>query len=558
MTDAAIPFIIWGFLFALWIFKYHRRIGSLLFGRRSSPLAQLSFHSEPVVIYPAPEKDEVLRSIQGWRIANSPFPEWPSLFSYNIEYSDSPTVEEIESLFRPISPRPLPYEIIDHPPEFPTKNVMPEEPKPLPEKYPEPILSLPFYNPRFSFLNFFVRIAHQELIQKKKDLDNKIAESINSAKELNAARMQAWEKMHKTYVAAKDRYCKKRDEEIGRFKTAVETCKIGYPEGVEQFFDLVLRGFELPSFVPREWKIKYEPETRILLLEHKFPETARLEVRKLVQQVRGQVIKPAAQTVRKLLVSKIQPALCLQLARGIVEADDFGVLDAVAVNGWVDFFHRATGQPSRAYCASLVAKKAALLAVRLETADPVAAFNALSGCNAGESYEISPVLPSLSLQKDDPRFIASKEVTEKLARGENLAAMDWEDFEHLVRELFEREFAANGGEVKITRASRDQGVDAIIFDPDPIRGGKIVVQAKRYTIPVGVSAVRDLYGTVVNEGANTGILVTTSHYGSDAYEFAQNKPLKLFNGAQLLGLLERAGYRFRIDLEEARELARQE
>ena len=33
----------------------------------------------------------------------------------------------------------------------------------------------------------------------------------------------------------------------------------------------------------------------------------------------------------------------------------------------------------------------------------------------------------------------------------------------------------------------------------------------------------------------TGILVTTSHYGSDAYEFAQNKPLKLFNGAQLLG-----------------------
>jgi restriction system protein len=53
-------------------------------------------------------------------------------------------------------------------------------------------------------------------------------------------------------------------------------------------------------------------------------------------------------------------------------------------------------------------------------------------------------------------------------------------------------------------------------------------------------------------------LVTTSHYGSDAYEFAQNKPLKLFNGAQLLGLLEKAGYRFRIDLEEARALAKQE
>jgi restriction system protein len=139
--------------------------------------------------------------------------------------------------------------------------------------------------------------------------------------------------------------------------------------------------------------------------------------------------------------------------------------------------------------------------------------------------------------------------------GQNLAAMKWEDFEHLVRELFEREFAANGAEVRVTRASRDHGVDAIIFDPDPLRGGKIVIQAKRYTIPVDVSAVRDLYGTVVNEGANTGILVTTSQFGPDAYQFAQNKPLKLLTGAQLLGLLERHGYRFRIDLAEARSLA---
>jgi restriction endonuclease Mrr len=49
-------------------------------------------------------------------------------------------------------------------------------------------------------------------------------------------------------------------------------------------------------------------------------------------------------------------------------------------------------------------------------------------------------------------------------------------------------------------ASRDGGVDAIVFDPDPIRGGKIVIQAKRYTNTVSVSAVRDLFGTIHNEG----------------------------------------------------------
>ena len=110
------------------------------------------------------------------------------------------------------------------------------------------------------------------------------------------------------------------------------------------------------------------------------------------------------------------------------------------------------------------------------------------------------------------------------------------------------------GEVKITQVSRDGGVDAVAFDPDPIRGGKIVIQAKRYTNVVDVSAVRDLYGTVMNEGANKGILVTTAHYGADAYNFAKGKPLTLLNGSNLLHLLEKHGHHARIDIREAKKL----
>ena len=46
-------------------------------------------------------------------------------------------------------------------------------------------------------------------------------------------------------------------------------------------------------------------------------------------------------------------------------------------------------------------------------------------------------------------------------------------------------------------------------------------------------AVRDLYGTVMNEGASKGILVTTSHYGRAAYKFAKDKPLELLEGPQV-------------------------
>jgi restriction system protein len=57
----------------------------------------------------------------------------------------------------------------------------------------------------------------------------------------------------------------------------------------------------------------------------------------------------------------------------------------------------------------------------------------------------------------------------------------------------------------------------------------------------------------MNEGATKGILVTTSDYGPDAYEFANGKPISLLNGANLLHLLERHGTNAHIDLVAARQ-----
>jgi hypothetical protein len=68
------------------------------------------------------------------------------------------------------------------------------------------------------------------------------------------------------------------------------------------------------------------------------------------------------------------------------------------------------------------------------------------------------------------------------------------------------------------------------------------------------SGHRDLFGTVINEGANKGILVTTATYGSDAYEFAKDKPLTLLSGGELLSLLAAHGHRAKIDLQEAKAL----
>ena len=201
-----------------------------------------------------------------------------------------------------------------------------------------------------------------------------------------------------------------------------------------------------------------------------------------------------------------------------------------------------------------MANKDGFMEFNLSKIDPKATFKHLKGVAATALIDLTPIPPVIKLDKHDKRFIEGKEIVAGLDESVNLAAMSWEDFEHLIRELFENEFATAGGEVKVTQASSDGGVDAIAYDPDPIRGGKIVIQAKRYTNTVGVAAVRDLYGTVMNEGATKGILVTTSSYGKDSYEFAKDKTITLLNGSNLLSLLEKHGHKARINIAEAKKL----
>lgn len=243
-------------------------------------------------------------------------------------------------------------------------------------------------------------------------------------------------------------------------------------------------------------------------------------------------------------------SICLRSLYELFSSDKNDKIDFVTFNGFVESVNKAIGKKERKCILSVQTTKEAFMEIELENVNPKLCFKNLKGVSAAKLIDIAPILPILSINRDDKRFVVSKDVN--VDNETNLASMDWEDFEHLVRQLFEQEFSTNGGEVRVTQASRDGGVDAIVFDSDPLRGGKIVIQAKRYTKTVGVAAVRDLYGTLINEGANSGILITTSDYGSDSYAFAKGKPIKLLNGGHLLGLLEKHGHKARINIEEAR------
>lgn len=320
---------------------------------------------------------------------------------------------------------------------------------------------------------------------------------------------------------------------------------------IDTFFTDILQASDYHGVFSNQASVHCENE--IALIEYELPSKDNLSWVKEYKYVQTdstikKTMLPEASIVKTY--ENLIYSICLRSIYELCVSKRADEIKSVVFNGFVSAINKANGIKERKCILSLQVAKEEFLRVDLVNVDPKICFKSFKGVSAARLIDVSPVQPVLTFNKNDRRFIQGKDI--QMNSGTNLASMDWEDFEHLVRELFEMEFAHNGGEVRVTQASRDGGVDAIVFDPDPLRGGKIVIQAKRYTNTVGVSAVRDLYGTVINEGANTGILITTSDYGHDSYEFAKDKPLKLLNGGHLLALLHKNGKEGYINIQEAK------
>jgi restriction system protein len=357
-------------------------------------------------------------------------------------------------------------------------------------------------------------------------------------------------------VASEDWYSRKRAH-LAFIAALQDSYGAGERTALEYLVSEALTRSAYPENFPVGFDLSFDPEAKTMVIDYELPNQEALpkhkEVKFIARRAEIQYV-PVTETWRKATYDKLLYQMALRTIHRVFAVDKAALVYNVVFNGWVRSIDPATGSEAHGCILSVQAGRDEFMCLDLRRVDPKACFKSLKGVASSKLADLTPVRPILKLNKDDARFVEAYGVVEAVDDRTNLAAMDWQDFENLIREIFEKEFSRNGGEVKITRASRDGGVDAVAFDPDPIRGGKIVIQAKRYTNTVGVSAVRDLFGTVQHEGAMKGILVTTATFGSDAYEFAKDKPITLISGAELLGILERHGHSAKINLAEARAL----
>lgn len=333
-----------------------------------------------------------------------------------------------------------------------------------------------------------------------------------------------------------------RDNEVDELK---RTYFAADPSAVATYNNMVLERSSYPENFPQEFRLAYVPESKELVIDYELPQPSivpKVEEYRYVKSKDKIEEKLRKVTSLKEIYQDIVAAITLRTCHEILEADQANLIEVVVFNGFVQTVDAATGKDIKPYLVSVRVTKERFKEIDLSKIDMSVCLRNLGAQVSPRPHEVQPVKPIIEFDMVDKRFVEQSNILADLDARPNLMDLNPFEFENLVANLFSQ----LGLETKLTRSSRDGGVDAVAYDTRPVLGGKIVIQAKRYKNTVGVSAVRDLYGTMLNEGANKGILVATSGYGPDAFEFAKDKPIELMDGGQLLFLLDQVGVKARI------------
>jgi len=110
--------------------------------------------------------------------------------------------------------------------------------------------------------------------------------------------------------------------------------------------------------------------------------------------------------------------------------------------------------------------------------------------------------------------------------------LSWRDFEKQLASVYRQ----NGYQVEETGGGGpDGGVDLKLFKD----GRTTVVQCKHWkTWKVNVKPVRELFGVMTAEGADSAIFIASGEYTTEARRFAEGKPIELIDRDGFLALVQ--------------------
>ena len=385
------------------------------------------------------------------------------------------------------------------------------------------------------FMNLFaaVRARHQSELESA---ENSYQTALKQYRTDEAERQAQIARLRSEHEQNKLRFLQRQEEQNAEIDEFERAYRAGDREAIIAYASMVLERSVYPESIVQNFRVTYSAESKELVIEfdlptpNVIPAVSEYKYVKARDAIESKNRKPAES---KELYQDLIAALTLRTIHEVIEADQGNHVAVVTFNGFVQTVDPTTGRDVRPCLVSVRTTKERFDEIDLSRIDKKACLRNLGAHVSSRPDEHVAVKPIVEFNMVDSRFVPGSDVIGELESRPNLMELTPREFEDLIGNLFSK----MGLETRQTQLSQDGGVDVVAFDERPILGGKVVIQAKRYRHTVGVSAVRDLYGTMLNEGANKGILVTTSGYGTAAFNFVKDKPIELIDGGGLLYLL---------------------
>jgi HJR/Mrr/RecB family endonuclease len=136
------------------------------------------------------------------------------------------------------------------------------------------------------------------------------------------------------------------------------------------------------------------------------------------------------------------------------------------------------------------------------------------------------------IKKQAKKFEAAKKshdekVKNLIELAENIIDRRWKGynglkFERMLCNLFKK----HGYKASRTSATGDGGYDIEYQDKE---GQRVLVECKAHKKPVGVAVARQLYGVLLHENAEKGVIASVSGFTNGVYDFIADKPIELLS-----------------------------
>ncbi len=354
------------------------------------------------------------------------------------------------------------------------------------------------------------------------------------------ARRRAFRKKRRAALAA-DRSHKGKDHH-GKSMSLVERSELALARSV------------YPTNFPKQFQLGHNPRTKVLIVDYQLPPPGSIPNLKRVRHVpsenRLQEVYLSIPDFNKLY-GNVLYQVALRTLHEVYQTDERKVIFSIVFNGRVEFTDKATGKPSEVCVLSLQADRDRFLRVDLAHVDPKLCFEKLGGVSRIPLTSLIPVQPLLSVVRSGAKRVVSDSTVTPLPtvdESTNLATLGWDKLCGIYKPILQKDFMEAGGNVIVSHPETDGSVDAVAIDPDPLRGGKILIRAVPSPKPVGATPVRQFYEKVLAAWPARGVMLASHGFDALAFEFTRGKPLTLLHMGCLQTILKKHGYTVEFDM----------